>query len=76
MLLTLPVGKPVFWGLQDQRRFILDNQGQDLPLGLLLGNWPSSELLTEITLILLEEVLGCLAQNDFFSAENCCRVET
>lgn len=47
---------------KDQRRFIRDNQGQDLPLGLLLGNWPSSELLTEITLILLEEVLGFHAE--------------
>ena len=47
---------------QDRRRFILDNQENEIPLGLLLGNWPSADLMTAITKILLEEALGFHAE--------------
>ncbi|CAK9094254.1 Ephrin_rec_like domain-containing protein, partial [Durusdinium trenchii] len=43
---------------EDQRRYIQDDQGRNIPVGMLKGGWPSGDLMTEITMVLLREGLG------------------
>ncbi|CAK9044050.1 Ephrin_rec_like domain-containing protein, partial [Durusdinium trenchii] len=42
----------------EERRWLKDNAGRDLPLGLLTCDWASSMLFTSLTDILIQEVLG------------------
>ena len=40
----------------------MDDQGSPIPLGILMGSWPSAELMAEMVKLLIEERLGRSAQ--------------
>ncbi|CAK9091670.1 Ephrin_rec_like domain-containing protein [Durusdinium trenchii] len=46
----------------EQRQWMKDNDGQDLPVGLFICAWDSSHLFTRMALILLQEVMGYHAE--------------
>lgn len=47
---------------EEARHYILDNDGKQIPIGLLRCNWASSEIMTEIVQVLIRERLGFHAE--------------
>jgi len=47
---------------KDRRKFIVDDQGSPIPLGILNSAWPSAELMAEMVKLLIEERLGFHAE--------------
>ncbi|CAJ1398966.1 unnamed protein product [Effrenium voratum] len=43
---------------EESRSYILDDLGNSTPIGILKGNWPSSDLLTEMLILMVQEGLG------------------
>ncbi|CAJ1426687.1 unnamed protein product [Effrenium voratum] len=44
--------------IEESRSYILDDLGATIPIGVLKGNWPSSDLLTDMLLLMVQEGLG------------------
>ncbi|CAK9072629.1 unnamed protein product [Durusdinium trenchii] len=47
---------------EEERAFLKDSQGNDMPVGILELNWPSAGLLAELAKLLIKEVLGFHAE--------------
>ena len=43
---------------EESRSYILDDLGATIPIGVLKGSWPVSDLLTDILLLMVQEGLG------------------